>query len=158
MANTTGEYAVERQGHRDGYYINKWTGLEWKDVDDKTLKEYEEQMGLKEAEYWRECPEVLQTTLDVDDILERMHRPRPDGTRELPEGVTVKASNDTGNYLCDFIYYSSLAYFWKKAGGGNGERPVVFLHVPPESDEEVLQKGREVTEALVRSIVAGKRS
>lgn len=158
MAETADEYRVERQGHRDGYYIRKETGEETKDVDDKTLRECEEEMGLEKGEYWRGCPEVLQTTLDVDDILERMHRPGPDGVSQLPERITVEASDDAGSYLCDFIYYSSLSHFWRKNVGGDGERPVVFLHVPPESDEEVLQRGREVAKALIRAIVASKMS
>jgi len=157
MAVTTGEYTVERQGHRDGYYIRRETGNETEDVDRKTLRECEEEMGLAEGEYWRECPEILQTTLDVDDILERMHQPGPNNTSRLPEGITVEASDDAGNFLCDFIYYSSLAHFWRNGGEG-GKRPVVFLHVPPESDEETLQRGREVTKALIGAIVASERS
>lgn len=158
MAATTDEYTVERQGHRDGYYVYEGKRVEVRDVDGKTLSECEEEMGLEEGEYWRECPKVLQTTLDVDDVLERMHQPGPDGMSRLPDGVAVEASDDAGNYLCDFIYYSSLSHFWRKNDGEHGERPVVFLHVPPESDEEVLQKGREVTKALIRAVVASGRN
>lgn len=156
MAVTADEYTVEQLGHRDGYHVSRTTGLETRDVDDKTLKECEEELGLAEGEYWCECPEILQTTLDVGDILERMYRPGPGDISQLPEGITVKGSDDAGNYLCDFIYYSSLSHFWKK-NGESGKRPVVFLHVPPESDEGVLQKGREVTMALIRAIVASER-
>ena len=155
MANSTDEYTVERQGHGDGYYINQETGAERRGVDDKSLKECEEEMGLEEGEYWRGCPKTLQTTLDVDNVLDRMHRPGPGGMSQLPEGITVDGSDDAGNYLCDFIYYSSLSHFWKK-NGEDGKRPVVFLHVPPESDEEVLQKGREVTKALITAVVASE--
>lgn len=158
MARTANEYTVERQGHRDGYYINRGTGDETRDVDGKTLRECEEEMGSAEGEYWRECPELLQTTLDVDDILERMHQPGPSNAPQLPGGITVEVSDDAGNYLCDFIYYSSLSHFWRKNGGDDGKRPVVFLHVPPESDEEVLERGREVTKALIGAIVASERS
>jgi pyrrolidone-carboxylate peptidase len=152
MAETTGEYTAERQGHRNGYY-NQNTG-----IDDKTLRDCEEEMGLGEGEYWRGCPEVLRTTLDVDGVLERMHQQGSGDMSQLPEGVTVKASDDAGNYLCDFIYYSSLSHFWRKNDDHNGDRPVVFLHVPPESDEEALQKGREVTEALIRAMVESGES
>ena len=158
MAVIAGEYKVERQGHRDGYHLHRTTGEEMRDVDGKTLKECEREMGLEEGEYWRECPKVLQTTLDVDDVLERMRQPGPDGVLQLPEGVKVEASDDAGNYLCDFIYYSSLSHFWRKNSGEDGERPVVFLHVPPESDEQVLSRGREVTKALIRAIVASERT
>ena len=150
MAGTTNQFMVERQGHRDGYDARR-------DVDGKTLVECEEEMGLVKGEYWAGCPEIIQTTLNVDDILDRMRWPGPDGASQLPEGVTVIASEDAGNFLCDFIYYSSLSHFWRK-NGEDGKRPVVFLHVPPESDEETLRKGREVTIALIRAIVASERS
>jgi len=156
MARTAGAYMVERQGHRDGYHTTGETGVEGRGVDGKSLRECEKEMGLEEGEYWMGCPKVLPTTLDVDDVLERMHRPGTDGMSQLPEGVTAEASGDAGNYLCDFIYYSSLSHFWRKNGGDNGKRPVVFLHVPPQSDEGVLQKGREVTKALIRAIVASE--
>lgn len=153
MAGTADEYRVERLGHRDGYYarVDKKTGemKVTKDVDGKTLKDCEEEMKLEEGEYWDGCPEIIQTTLDVDEIVERMHAA---GVGGEDDKIKVRASDDAGHYLCDFIYYSSLAHFWRK-GKGEGERKVVFLHVPPESDEEVLDKGREVTLALVRAMV-----
>ena len=155
MAVAKNKYIIERQGHRDGYDLNLETGKRILDVDDKTLRECEEEMGLAEGEYWRGCPEVLRTTLDVDDILERMHHPGPNETSQLPEGITVKTSDDAGNYLCDFIYYSSLSHFWR---GDSGKRSVIFLHVPPESEEEVLEKGRKVTEVLIRAIVASEKN
>lgn len=140
---------VEQQGHRDGYCLE--------DVDGKVLRECEEEMRLVEGDYWKDCPEILQTTLNVDNILERIHQPEAGDAAQLLEGISVEASNNAGYYLCDFIYYSSLSHFWRK-NGENGKRPVVFLHVPPESDEAVLEKGREVTKALIRAIVASERS
>lgn len=160
MSNTANEYRVEKQGHRDGYDVNPWKGTPTLDVDGRTLRECEEEMGLGEGEYWRGCPKVVRTGLDVDDILERMHfsgsrkggREGDEGEKGLPGGITVRASDNAGYYLCDFIYYSSLSHFWRK-NGDDGERKVVFLHVPPESDEEVLERGREVTLALIRAMV-----
>lgn len=151
MANNANEYRVERQGHRDGYDISPKKGTPTLDVDGRTLRECEEEMGLGEGECWRGCPKTVQTTLDVNDILEGMYRSRK-GEKGLPEGIDVMASDNAGFYLCDFIYYSSLSHFWRK-NGEEGERPVVFLHVPPESDEEVLEKGREVTLALIKAMV-----
>lgn len=51
--------------------------------------------------------------------------------------------------MCDFIYYSSLAYLTKK----EEEKRVVFLHVPVESDEATLKTGVEVTLELIRALV-----
>lgn len=159
MANNANEYRVEKQGHRDGYDVSPKKGTPTLDVDGRTLRECEEEMGLGEGEYWRGCLETIQSTLDVDDIVERMHlrnRKGAGGEKRLPEGIAVKASDNAGFYLCDFIYYSSLAHFWKN-NGEEGERKVVFLHVPPESDDEVLEKGREVTLALIRAMVMSER-
>lgn len=61
----------------------------------------------------------------------------------------IRISEDAGRYLCDFIYYSSLAYLTKK----DEDRQVVFLHVPVESDEVAIQTGTEVTIGLIRAIV-----
>lgn len=153
MSNNANEYRVERQGHKDGYDVNAKKGTPTLDVDGRTLRECEEEMGLAEGEYWRGCPEIVQSTLEVDDIVERMHRSGArKGEKGLPEGISVRASDNAGFYLCDFIYYSSLSHFWRK-NGDEGERPVVFLHVPPESDEDVLDKGRKVALALIRAMV-----
>ena len=107
--------------------------MKTKDVDDKTLRECEEEFELAEGDYWGQCPEILQTTLDVGDILDKVHQSRPDGASQLPEGITGTASDDAGNYLCDFIHYSSLSHF-RKENGESGKRPVVFLCMPPESN------------------------
>jgi pyrrolidone-carboxylate peptidase len=61
----------------------------------------------------------------------------------------VRISEDAGRYLCDFIYYSSLAHLTKK----KEERRVVFLHVPVESDESAIKTGVDVTIELIRAIV-----
>jgi pyroglutamyl-peptidase len=63
--------------------------------------------------------------------------------------LDVRVSNDAGHYLCDFIYYSSLAHLWKR----EEERRVLFLHVPVESDEVNVKRGSEALLELVRSAV-----
>ena len=65
------------------------------------------------------------------------------------QDVDARPSNDAGHYLCDFIYYASLAHFYK----AGGERPVMFLHVPGEAEEEDIERGREVAIALIRGMV-----
>lgn len=63
--------------------------------------------------------------------------------------MDVRPSEDAGRYLCDFIYYSSLARLWKR----HEKRRVVFFHVPVDSDQESLLEGKEVTIALIRALV-----
>ena len=69
------------------------------------------------------------------------------------QDLDVRPSEDAGRYLCDFIYYSSLAELWKR----DEERRVVFLHVPVESDEAAIARGREVLIELIRALVQSRK-
>ncbi|CCC09390.1 hypothetical protein SMACR_05193 [Sordaria macrospora] len=66
------------------------------------------------------------------------------------KGDKLVISEDPGRYLCDFIYYSSLAELYKH----KAERKVVFLHVPCEMgrDGEYVRIGQELVLGLVRSV------
>lgn len=66
------------------------------------------------------------------------------------KGKKLVISEDAGRYLCDFIYYSSLAELYKR----KAERKVVFLHVPCEvgKDGEYVRIGQELMLGLVRSV------
>lgn len=61
----------------------------------------------------------------------------------------MRISEDAGRYLCDFIYFSSLAHLTKKGE----DRRVVFLHVPVEATEAAIKTGVEVTIELIRAMV-----
>lgn len=68
----------------------------------------------------------------------------------LPDSKTeLKLSNDGGKYLCEFIYFTSLAHAYREGRCGN----VMFLHVPKWVDEESIKKGGEVTVALIKTLV-----
>ncbi|KAK3500628.1 hypothetical protein B0T13DRAFT_510718 [Neurospora crassa] len=66
------------------------------------------------------------------------------------KGEKLVISEDPGRYLCDFIYYSSLAELYKR----KAEKKVVFLHVPCEvgKDGEYVRIGQELMLGLVRSV------
>ncbi|KAK3949263.1 hypothetical protein QBC32DRAFT_379139 [Pseudoneurospora amorphoporcata] len=66
------------------------------------------------------------------------------------KGDKLMISEDPGRYLCDFIYYSSLAELHKH----KAEKKVVFLHVPCEmgKDGEYVRIGQELVLGLVRSV------
>ncbi|KAH8591326.1 hypothetical protein B0O99DRAFT_471646, partial [Bisporella sp. PMI_857] len=133
MASGRRYYSVERRGHRDGYGM--------KDVDNEYLGDTERRVVEGKDWIWDGLPSELPSDLDVDDVWRRWRL-------ALPED-DVRVSEDAGRYLCDFIYYSSLAELEKK----KEERRVVFLHVPVESDAESIARGTEVMIELIRAIV-----
>ena len=63
--------------------------------------------------------------------------------------MDLRLSEDAGHYLCDFIYYSSLAHLYKQ----HRKRTVTFLHVPAESSARHIEQGVGVAINLIRSIV-----
>lgn len=68
-------------------------------------------------------------------------------------------SDDAGRYLCDYIYYASLAHFHatrKREMPWDERTHVVFLHVPPVTHGSV-EDGREVAVALIRALVDSRR-
>lgn len=73
----------------------------------------------------------------------------------------VRISTDAGRYLCEYIFYASMAHWNLREREGKdvskGERlesRVLFLHVPKEVDEEAIQRGVRVVETLVTAAVS----
>lgn len=124
-------YSLEALAHRDGYQII--------DVDGS--------IPIKEEKHWRSAgyPEVLKPDLDTEKILSRWRS-------SLQGEADVRISKDAGRYLCDFIFYTSLAL---RQSQGKPKR-VLFLHVPGATDPPTVQKGAMVAEALIRAMVAGQ--
>ncbi|TVY27915.1 Pyroglutamyl-peptidase [Lachnellula hyalina] len=138
MASGRKFYSVERRGHRTGYMM--------RDVDNEFLGDAERRKEEQEKWIWHGLPEELLSSVDVDDVWRRWRTALPD--------VDVRVSEDAGRYLCDFIYYSSLAYLTKEE---EEERRVVFLHVPVNSDETAVNTGTEVALELIRALVQSGR-
>lgn len=138
-------YTAEEYAHRDGYSKNK-------DLDGETLSAYH---GL---EFFDDCPPIMTTSLDCEDVLRKWHLNLA-STPETSPGLNAECrlSEDAGHYLCDYIYYNSLAWYGRKnkslTGGDVTDRPVVFLHVPAESNSYILQRGRAVAIALIEAMV-----
>lgn len=63
--------------------------------------------------------------------------------------MDLRISDDAGHYLCDFIYYSSLAHLWKQGR----ERKLTFFHVPADASKEAVSLGRELCINLIRAMV-----
>ncbi|AEO66101.1 uncharacterized protein THITE_15861, partial [Thermothielavioides terrestris NRRL 8126] len=135
MAGPRAYYSIERRGHRDGYVMP--------DVDGRFLREDDERRARRgEAWVWEGVPAELETALDLGDVLSRWRG-------WAPKHADLRISEDAGHYLCDFIYFSSLAHLYKA-----GEpRKVLFLHVPSDASENSVALGRELLLQLVRSVV-----
>lgn len=127
-------YALERQGHRDGYNM--------KDVDGELLRDDKRREEEGKDWVWYGTPPTIETDLDTDDIMKRWQKYSPDG-------ADLRLSTDAGHYLCDFIYFSSLAHLWK----AQDHKRVVFLHVPADASDGAVRTGKELMVQLIRSIV-----
>ncbi len=89
----------------------------------------------------------LISTFDVEQVKRRVGE---------VDGVEVKGSDDVGNYLCGFCFYTTLAWFEARNEDGKtqADRPVIFLHVPMCSTSEDIEKGVEVTTKIIQSLVS----
>ncbi|RDL29920.1 Pyroglutamyl peptidase type [Venustampulla echinocandica] len=133
MASGRKFYSLERRGHRDGYVM--------KDVDGELLGDAERREKEGARWVWHGLPDELFTSVAVDDVWTRWRSSLPN--------LDLRISENAGRYLCDFIYYSSLAYLTRK----EEDKRVVFLHVPVASDEVAVKTGIEVTIELIRAVV-----
>jgi len=134
MATGRRYYSVERRGHRDGYKM--------KDVDDELLENVDQE---EKNDIWAEMPDELLTSCDIDDTWRRWRVALPD--------TDIRISEDAGRYLCDFIFFSSLAHLEKHGE----EKRVVFFHVPVDVDEESIQIGIDAVVELIRAMVQSGR-
>ncbi|CRG90719.1 hypothetical protein PISL3812_07764 [Talaromyces islandicus] len=135
-------YAVETRAFRDNYRIT--------DVDEK--------LGYDDGEkIWKEkgLPGVLypERPSGVKDT-EHVVTPFPPNRHFLetwqsnaPPGTDVRISDDAGRYMCEFIFYSSLALAYEES------RPlsVMFMHVPSATDDASLELGAEAAVALIKT-------
>ncbi|KAJ4416504.1 hypothetical protein N0V82_006699 [Gnomoniopsis sp. IMI 355080] len=142
MASTQPKYSLEQLGHRDDYKIRDLDGAV--PVQDQDSPDWP----------WLNVPSQLTTGLDVGDVHQRW-------TKHLPHNeIPLLVSTNAGHFLCDYIYFNSLAQCFK----ANETRRVAFLHVPaakaaPEDHyEEHIKVGREVATQLIRSIVESELS
>jgi pyroglutamyl-peptidase len=136
MASPGAVYQIERRGHRTGYHAP--------DVDGERL---EDEFGDDATRHgpawpWYGLPDELETDLDVPDVWTRWRQ-------HSAKHLDLRISDDAGRYLCDFIYYSSLAVCYKQ----QRPRKVLFLHVPSDASEAAVARGRELAVNLVRAVV-----
>lgn len=150
MAGPRPFYSIERRGHRDGY--------KHPDVDGEMVDSEEERNSSDWP--WRGLPEEIETDLNLDEILPLWCGHSPVSSDDLFKAdnesvltsikdADLRISEDAGHFLCDFIYYSSLSELWKL----QRPRKALFLHVPADATPTSVEKGRDLTLNLIRSIV-----
>ena len=109
MATGRDFYCLERRAHRDGYNL-------YPDVDGH-LTHCE---NLRSS-IWRGLPAELTPSFDTLQLFQRWR----DGVPPALKGK-LRPSDDAGFFLCEFIYYTSLAWFQQlgedSAGVGVGTR------------------------------------
>lgn len=66
-----------------------------------------------------------------------------------PPDLDMRISHDPGHYLCDFIYYSSLSLAVQQ----DRDRNVLFLHVPGAAENADIERGKDITIALIKAMV-----
>ncbi|KAI1956839.1 hypothetical protein LOZ58_006060 [Ophidiomyces ophidiicola] len=163
MASTRHYYSAEAAAHRDGYQVT--------DVDG--------QVGYEDGELvWKRegLPKVLQpgpaateisciaspstpaaaTGLSDSKFPISVHPFRPDSKlletwrSFAPPEADVRISEDAGRYLCEFIYYASLAYLYKEGIVRNA----IFFHVPGWTDDASVESGRDILIGLIKALVS----
>lgn len=143
MAGPRLHYALERVGRRDGYTL--------RDVDEELLGDTPADRG-DPSWPWYGVPAALESDLDLDDVLARWRG-------HAAPGTDLRISVDAGRYLCDFIYFSSLAHLYRRGQETKGEddryarRRVAFLHVPAAATPERVTAGQALVVELIRSLV-----
>jgi pyroglutamyl-peptidase len=137
-------FAIERGAERDGYH-------QYPDVDRKVFTKTETK------KVWGKSPTRLESSLDCEDVLvkwlaqvsKRAGKEKKKGEGKTKE-VNLRMSDDVGSYVCGFVYYVSLEWFWKRGERG---RNVIFLHIPPLTGKEDEERGKEIAVALIRAAV-----
>lgn len=135
-------FAIEKGAKRNGYH----------EIPDEKRKVF---TRVETKKVWGKSPARLDTTLDVEDILQKWKENlAADNTKakgkDKLNAVHISTSDDVGNYVCGFVYYASLEWLWRK-NGPQGERQVLFFHVPKM--EGNVEQGRDVTVALIKGVI-----
>ncbi|KAH8660513.1 hypothetical protein BX600DRAFT_523505 [Xylariales sp. PMI_506] len=119
-------WTIEKLARRDGY---NWVG-----DDGVPLPKH----NGGEGERWEGLPEVLETSFNVDNIVERIRE-------DLPS-TSVKPSTDAGFAYCEFITYTSLAELYKRK---EKPRALFFHHAGKKNDPAGIDEGAKVAVSLI---------
>lgn len=117
---------LEAQAHKHGYVLPDITGKPGPLIEGENPAE---KRGFDKG--YEPFGDTLRTNVAVEELVGDLQK----------EGIACFTSYDPGRYLCDFIYYGSLAES-RRAAENEVARPVLFLHVSgvgqPTTTEEVV--------------------
>ncbi|PWY91884.1 peptidase C15, pyroglutamyl peptidase I-like protein [Aspergillus sclerotioniger CBS 115572] len=138
-------YSVETKAHRDGYLMSDIKGRAGYEDGEKQWKELDLPLLLKAG-----------PAAESESSAKGHLNPRAPDDRFLdawktfcPPETDVRISTDAGRYLCEFIFYTSLAVAYQ----GGHDRNITFLHVPATCLDEDIDLGKEVAIALIKALV-----
>lgn len=134
-------FAIEKGADRDGYH-------QFPDEARKVVTRAETKAR------WGKSPERLNSTFDIEDVLSKWRGNTMSGGskgKAKSNEFEITTSDDVGCYVCGFVYYASLEYYWKR-DGPQGKRRVLFLHVPKLQGKDEVQKGVDIVIALVKAV------
>jgi len=96
-----------------------------------------DQSEIKKA--WGKSPPYLESSFDLEDVLVKWRA-------LIRKDVDLRTSDDVGNYVHGFVYYTSLEYSWKRGIYA----PMVFMHVPPLPERGDVEKGVKAILGLIQ--------
>lgn len=141
MASGNKHYEIEESAHRDDY-------TQHKDLNNKTPPR-------DQSKTFPDCPRNISPSLAYEKLWHDWHDHVLGDDSALTAG-DLRRSDDAGHFLCDYIYLNSLVWYGRKndcmLGGTTLTRPVMFLHVPGESDSKSLQTGQKVALGLIKAM------
>ncbi|KYK56340.1 hypothetical protein DCS_03338 [Drechmeria coniospora] len=154
-------YRLEKNAVRSGYKLrdanckcvssangaNSNSNCDWMEVGNDSCPDGQYRQG-NAWNHGQQPPAELQTDLDLEDIYQRFYE-SGETDNQWP-GIDFKiTSYNKEIFLCQYLYYSSMAFL----RGQNRPGKVVFLHVPSLTTPEAIQTSKDVTMNLIRSIV-----
>ncbi|MCJ1433505.1 hypothetical protein MMC27_002867 [Xylographa pallens] len=177
MADGWDFYTVERFAYQEGF-TSSWSGWSrsgkgyYCQIEDESGKTAEDITEAEGKGMWLNMPMGLSPSLNVDGVVKKsMEILKVDETETMlaayeisRRGIDHTAPQDTilgvatrksanvvphheaGSYCCGFIYYESLATSLTRP---KRKIHVLFSHVPGESDERSLQRGRGAVLAII---------
>ena len=156
MADGWDFYSMEEHAFKEGFTSTFWSARGEKQEyymthDDvgKTIKDLKRSEG---RDMWSDAPMGLTTTINVNkavvscmQVLNPGDESDSDAKKRI---IKVKPHHEAGPYCCGFIYYESLATCWRRGL----KTKVMFCHVPGDSDQESLERGRDVVLAMIGAV------
>ncbi|PYI13371.1 peptidase C15, pyroglutamyl peptidase I-like protein [Aspergillus violaceofuscus CBS 115571] len=145
IAATRNYYSVETQAHRDAYLMSDIKGRSGYEDGERIWRELDLPTVLSAGRASASVPSAKKYLNphppDTDFLMAWQSFARP--------GTDVRISNDAGRYLCEFIFYSSLALGYQE----DQDRNVVFFHVPGSCTDEHIAAGKDAAIALIKALV-----